>query len=82
MLSLRRYAPRMISRARLYTSGDSGSFRGNASGDSFTKREKAQEDLYVKQLEKETLKKLREELAAREKDIADLKAKVDDFEKK
>ena len=40
--------------------------------DSFTRREKAQEDYYIKQREKERLSKLREKLAAQRKHLDDL----------
>lgn len=71
MIALRRSVQRIF--VRTYAEGSSGSFRGEGSGDSFTKRERASEDYYVKQHEQESLKKLREEIEKREKDLKDLK---------
>lgn len=47
---------------RFYTEGSVGSQRPSGSEDSFTKREKLNEDYYIKQHEKEQLKQLREQL--------------------
>ncbi|CAB4253989.1 similar to Saccharomyces cerevisiae YDL130W-A STF1 Protein involved in regulation of the mitochondrial F1F0-ATP synthase [Maudiozyma barnettii] len=47
---------------RFYTDGSLGSQRPIGSGDSFTKREKVNEDYYVKQHEKELLKTLKKQL--------------------
>ncbi|KAG5361060.1 ATPase inhibitor [Yarrowia sp. B02] len=63
--------------ARFYSEGSAGSFRGEGQGDSFTKREKAQEDYYVKQQEKEKLEALREQLAKLKQDTADLEKHLD-----
>ncbi|AOW02383.1 YALI0C05621p [Yarrowia lipolytica CLIB122] len=63
--------------ARFYSEGSTGSYRGEGSGDSFTKREKAQEDLYVKQQEKEKLDALRKQLNKLKQDTADLEKHLD-----
>lgn len=47
---------------RFYSDGSVGSQRPMGSGDSFTKREKVNEDYYVKQHEKELLKALKKQL--------------------
>ncbi|KAI5781799.1 mitochondrial ATPase inhibitor, IATP-domain-containing protein [Geopyxis carbonaria] len=45
---------------------------GQHSGDSFTKREKAAEDLYVRQMEKQKLKELKIKLQQQRKHLDDL----------
>lgn len=52
--------------------GDTGAPRsgGQAQGDAFTKREKASEDYYVRQQEKEKLEALRKKIADKEAEIA------------
>ena len=52
-------------------SGDTGAVRprGEAAADTWTKREKAAEDLYIKQREKEIMKLLREKIEAQEKKL-------------
>ncbi|KAF3939820.1 hypothetical protein ABW19_dt0203484 [Dactylella cylindrospora] len=59
---------------RGYTEGATGGIRpgGEHAGDTFTRREKAQEDYYIKQREKERLARLREKLAASRKHLDDL----------
>ncbi|KAF2173782.1 hypothetical protein M409DRAFT_16054 [Zasmidium cellare ATCC 36951] len=51
--------------------GDTGSLRprGEAAADSWTRREKAAEDMYIKQREKEIMKLLREKIEAQEKKL-------------
>ncbi|KAF3907591.1 hypothetical protein AA313_de0203964 [Arthrobotrys entomopaga] len=59
---------------RGYTEGATGGMRsgGSASGDSFTRREEAAENLYIKQREKERITALRAKLAAQRKHLDDL----------
>lgn len=65
--------------------GDTGSVRsgGEAAGDSWTRREKAAENVYIKQKEKTLLIMLREKIAAQEailaKDRAILAAMEDQY---
>ncbi|CDO95588.1 unnamed protein product [Kluyveromyces dobzhanskii CBS 2104] len=68
---------------RMYSSseGSVGSTRSDGSSDAFTKREKAQEDLYVKQHEKEQLAQLREQLKQQQKKIDNLEEKLDNIRK-
>ncbi|EWC45817.1 hypothetical protein DRE_05154 [Drechslerella stenobrocha 248] len=68
---------------RGYSEGDTGGVRygGDAAGDSFTRREKAQEDFYIKQRERERLSKLREKLAAQRKHLDDLEEDIKELEK-
>ncbi|RVD86755.1 uncharacterized protein DFL_005016 [Arthrobotrys flagrans] len=68
---------------RPYSEGDTGGIRygGEQAGDSFTRREKAQEDFYIKQREKERLSKLREKLAAQRKHLDDLEEDIKELEK-
>lgn len=47
---------------RCYSEGSTGAPRGGSSGDNFTQREKAQEDYYVRQHEKEQLELLKKQL--------------------
>ncbi|ODQ78463.1 hypothetical protein BABINDRAFT_39410 [Babjeviella inositovora NRRL Y-12698] len=67
---------------RMYSEGATGAPRGASSDDAFSKREAAQENLYVKQHEKEQLAALRKKLAEQEKTISDIQGKLDDLEKK
>ncbi|KAF8538395.1 mitochondrial ATPase inhibitor, IATP-domain-containing protein [Trichophaea hybrida] len=54
---------------------------GQAAGDSFTKREKAAEDLYIRQQEQLKLKELKAKLQAQRKHLDDLDAHVDEMTK-
>lgn len=73
MFSLRRFpANRVVRCARMYSEGPEST--GNPQG--FNKREKANEDYYVRELEKEQLKKLHEEISKREKELGELKEKA------
>ncbi|KAK9478259.1 mitochondrial ATPase inhibitor, IATP-domain-containing protein [Lipomyces japonicus] len=83
-LTVRRAASVRVSAIRAYSEGSTGSPRagGERSGDSFTKREKAQEDLYVRQLEKEKLKALRDSLQKQREHLDELEAHLNDLEKK
>lgn len=77
MLSIRRFPAARVARfARMY-SGEGPQSTGNPQG--FNKREKANEDLYVRELEKEQLKKLHEEISKREKELGDLKEEAKKF---
>lgn len=51
--------------------GDTGAVRrgGEAQADSWTRREKAAEDMYIKQREKEIMQLLREKIVAQEKKL-------------
>ncbi|KAM3413728.1 ATPase inhibitor [Cercospora zeina] len=74
------YSPHLF-----YASGDTGSVRsgGEAAGDSWTRREKAAENVYIKQKEQNLLTMLREKIAAQEailaKDRAILAAMEDQY---
>ena len=61
--------------------GSVGATRTDGSSDAFTKREKAQEDFYVKQHEKEQLAQLREQLKQQQKQIENLEEKLDNITK-
>ncbi|ODV90561.1 hypothetical protein CANCADRAFT_2291 [Tortispora caseinolytica NRRL Y-17796] len=58
-----------------YAAGDTGAPR--SSGDSFTKREKAQEDMYVREKEKEKLDKLKQALAKHRKELDEISKQID-----
>jgi len=62
----------------------SGSSRvgGERAGDAFTKRESAQEEIWVREEEKRKLAELRAKLDAQEKHIKDLKNSIDGMMKK
>lgn len=64
--------------------GDAGAPRsgGTAQGDAFTKREKANEDYYVKAEEKKKLEALRKKISDQEAALAKDKKDLDDAEKK
>jgi len=68
----------------MMAAGDSGSPRsgGAASGDAFTKREEAAENLYVKRQEAEKLQALREKVKKGEAQLAKDKADLDKADKK
>ncbi|KAK9487452.1 mitochondrial ATPase inhibitor, IATP-domain-containing protein [Lipomyces starkeyi] len=69
---------------RFYSEGATGAPRpgGEKSADSFTKREKAQEDLYVRQVEAQKLKALRDALKKQREHLDDIEAHLDELEKK
>lgn len=69
--------------ARRMAGGDAGAPRsgGAASGDAFTKREEASENLYVKRHEKEKLEALRAKIQKNESDLAADKATIEKLEK-
>lgn len=55
---------------------------GGAQGDAFSKREKASEDLYVRQQEQEKLQQLKAKISKAEADLAADKKAADAMEKK
>ncbi|KAI9855489.1 MAG: hypothetical protein M1824_006085 [Vezdaea acicularis] len=59
--------------------GDTGAPRsgGSAQADSFVKREKAQEDMYMKNQEREKLNQLREKLKAQQAHLQELDAHLE-----
>ncbi|KAK9368114.1 mitochondrial ATPase inhibitor, IATP-domain-containing protein [Lipomyces kononenkoae] len=69
---------------RFYSEGATGAPRsgGEKQSDTFTKREKAQEDLYVRQVEAQKLKALREALKKQREHLDDIEAHLDALEKK
>ena len=69
--------------ARRMAAGDTGAPRsgGVASSDSFTKREEASENMYIKQQEREKLRALKAKIAQQEKDLAQHKKEVEEIEK-
>jgi len=81
-----RFTP--IMSARFYAAGSEGATGsgfsragGEASGDSFTKREKAAEDLYMRQQEKQKLRELKEKLQQQRKHLDDLDRHLEEFTK-
>jgi hypothetical protein len=69
---------------RMMAAGDAGSARsgGAASGDAFTKREEASENLYVKRQEAEKLEAMRKKVKDGEAQLAKDKADLDKADKK
>ena len=67
--------------ARRMAEGDTGSTRagGAAQGDAFTKREQADENLYVKKQEQEKLAALRKKIADGEAQLAKDRKDADDI---
>ena len=69
---------------RSYTNGASegstGSHRGYG-GDSFTKKEKANEDYFIKQHEKEQLHKLKEQLQKHKAELKKIEEQLQHFKK-
>ncbi|KEQ79598.1 hypothetical protein M438DRAFT_339608 [Aureobasidium pullulans EXF-150] len=65
--------------SRMMAAGDTGATRsgGAASGDAFSKREEASENLYVKRHEQEKLEQLRQKVKAGEAQLAKDKADLD-----
>ncbi|CDO54170.1 hypothetical protein DV451_003784 [Geotrichum candidum] len=78
---------RLVSRAttrsfvRFYTEGATGAPRPAGSADSFNKREKAQEDLYVRQLEKERIAALRKSLKEQRDHLDKIEDQIDQLSK-
>ena len=92
-LRLTRQVPRLtsINSARTFSmsairgaAGDTGAPRsgGAAQGDSFTKREQANEDYYVKQQEKQKLEALKKKIADSEAQLAQDRKDVEEMTKK
>ncbi|KAH3685528.1 hypothetical protein WICPIJ_003498 [Wickerhamomyces pijperi] len=75
-LTIRRALSRSVNFVRMYSEGATGATRPAGSSDAFTKREKAQEDLYVKQHEKEQLAALRESLKKQKEQLDALEKKM------
>ena len=63
--------------ARRMAGGDTGAPRGQ--GDAFTRREKANEDFYVKEEEKKKLEALRKKIADSEAQLAKDRKEADDI---
>ncbi|EEA21806.1 ATPase inhibitor [Talaromyces marneffei ATCC 18224] len=61
--------------------GDTGAPRGAAAADSFTKREAAQENLYVREKELEKLKELKSKLKEQRKHLDELDKHIDQLTK-
>jgi len=63
--------------------GDTGAPRtgGTAAGDSFTKREAAQENIYVKEKELEKLRDLKRKLSEQRKHLDELDKHIDELTK-
>lgn len=64
--------------------GDTGAPRtgGAAQSDAFTKREKSNEDFYVKEQEKKKLEELKKKIADKEADLAKDRQEVEDMQKR
>ncbi|ODQ53449.1 hypothetical protein SAICODRAFT_18936 [Saitoella complicata NRRL Y-17804] len=56
--------------------------QGSGAPDAMNKREKAQEDMYMRNREAEKLKKLRESLSKQKEHIADIEKQLDELHKK
>ncbi|SCU81149.1 LAME_0B05820g1_1 [Lachancea meyersii CBS 8951] len=55
--------------SRCYTEGSTGSPRGESAEDAFVKRERAQEDYYIRKHEKDQLAQLRQKITEQQKKI-------------
>ncbi|KAF2435332.1 hypothetical protein EJ08DRAFT_692592 [Tothia fuscella] len=64
--------------------GETGGTRsgGEAAGDAFTKREKGNEDMFIRREERAKLAALREKLQAEKKHIAEMEKHIDELHKK
>ncbi|KAF8474249.1 mitochondrial ATPase inhibitor, IATP-domain-containing protein [Kalaharituber pfeilii] len=84
IIRAQRFAPAVLS-ARYMTTGEGATGAGyarptgEAGGDSFTKREKAVEDYYIRQKEKEKLIELRDKLRQQKKHLDDLDAHIEEL---
>lgn len=79
MLNLRNTRPlrrTLLTSVRQYTTDNFGPQPTNSNGDNFLRRERASEDWYIRQHEKEQLKNLQEEIQKREKELHELKEKA------
>lgn len=65
----------------MYTEGATGTPRGIGQEDSFIKREKANEDFFIKQHEKEQMTTLREQLKRQQKKIDEMESKIHELTK-
>lgn len=85
LVSTLRRTPRVMGVVRNYTTGFSegatGSQRGLGGEDSFTKKEKAHEDFYVKQHEKEQLRKLKERLQKHKEELKNIEEEIENIKK-
>ncbi|ODV98161.1 hypothetical protein PACTADRAFT_646 [Pachysolen tannophilus NRRL Y-2460] len=61
--------------------GSTGAPRPDGKSDAFTKREKTNEDYYVKKHEAEVLASLKEQLKKQKEHLNDLEKKIDDLNK-
>lgn len=86
-----RQLPRLAQSTRAFATstlkmaeGDTGAPRsgGQAQGDSFTKREQASEDFYVKEQEKQKLQALKKKIADQEAALAKDRQEAEDLTKK
>ncbi|CAH2446467.1 F1F0-ATP synthase inhibitor [Komagataella phaffii CBS 7435] len=68
--------------ARFYSEGSTGAPRSDGSGDAFTKREKAQEDFYIKKHQAEQLAKLREQLKNQKEHLQNLEKEINNIKEK
>lgn len=68
--------PRRIVSVRAYTEGATGATRSDGSADSFTKREKAQEDFYIRKHQAEQIAALKEQLAKQKSQLEDLEKNI------
>ncbi|KAH3902708.1 related to ATPase inhibitor, mitochondrial [Saccharomycodes ludwigii] len=84
--SVRTLSKQLSTPVRLYSTGGSagsiGSTRTDGSSDNFVKRERAQEDYFIIQREKEELQKLKEQLKSHEDKVEKLKKEIDGFSSK
>lgn len=67
--------------ARFYSEGATGSPRASGSEDTFLKRERAQEDYFIKKHEKDQLAHLKEQLKQQQKKIDSLEEKLENITK-
>uniref|UniRef100_A0A0D6QRT4 ATPase inhibitor, mitochondrial n=1 Tax=Araucaria cunninghamii TaxID=56994 RepID=A0A0D6QRT4_ARACU len=88
LVKLTRAVPRQATRsfsvaAVRAAEGDVGGTRsgGSATGDAFSKREKANEDYFIRNRERETLKALKSKLAAQRQHLDELEKHVDELSK-
>ncbi|AGO11874.1 AaceriADR109Wp [[Ashbya] aceris (nom. inval.)] len=74
---LRKSSLRLGSMARFYSpEGSTGAPRGESADDAFVKREKANEDYYIRKHEREQLAQLREQLQKQQKKIDNLEEQL------
>lgn len=74
--------PQLLSSSlRYYSAGSAGGARESGIQDSLNKREKVNEDYFIKQHEREQLAHLREQLKKQQKKIDNLEEKLDTLKK-